>query len=105
MINQKYYNKYKQIEIQFQFIKNDRTILYYYTNFYIEGDGTCEYFPNVFYFIINIIIELQNLIFVHISLDNYIIPNNVLNVEVYNSNTLSDNQKIIYKYPHQTLKL
>ena len=45
------------------------------------------------YFIINTIIELQNLTFVHISLDNYIIINNVLNVEVYNSNTLLDNPK------------
>ena len=45
------------------------------------------------YFIINIIIELQNLTFIHISLDNYIIPNNLLNVEVYNSNTLLDNPK------------
>jgi len=45
------------------------------------------------YFIINTIIELQNLTFVHISLDNYIILNNVLNVEVYNSNTLLDNLK------------
>ena len=44
------------------------------------------------------IIELKNLTFVNISLDNYIIPNNVLNIEEYYSNTLLDNQKIIYKY-------
>ena len=60
-----------KLKFNLHFFKNDGTIPYYYTNFYIEGDETCEYFPNAFcYFIINIIIELQNLTFVHISLDN-----------------------------------
>ena len=37
-----------KLKFNFNFFKNDGTIPYYYTNFYIEGDETCEYFPNLF---------------------------------------------------------